>query len=88
MGAARLRGHAYRADPHGLHVWLSLPPHWSARAFTAAAERAGVLVNPASVFATASEEPAAVRLCLNHEVADERVARGFDVVADLLDASG
>lgn len=85
--ARRLLGdHPFRADGHGLHVWLPLPPHWSARAFASAAERAGVLVNPAGAFSVGSDAPSAVRLCLSHEVSDERVSRGLDIVAGLLGA--
>lgn len=80
-----LGAHPYRADPHGLHVWLPLPQHWSAAAFVGAAERAGVLVNPASAFATAVRAPDAVRLCLSHETADERVVAGLATLAGLLD---
>ncbi|GIF15608.1 PLP-dependent aminotransferase family protein [Actinoplanes teichomyceticus] len=88
QGMARelLGGQTFRADPYGPHLWLSLPGHWSARSFTAAAERAGVLVNPAETFATGPAAAPAVRVCLSHEVSDERVARGLAALATLLDA--
>jgi hypothetical protein len=44
-----------------------------------------VLLNPTETFATGPEAPAAVRLCLSHEISDERVARGLSIVAALLD---
>jgi DNA-binding transcriptional MocR family regulator len=80
-----LAGFTHHAHPQGPHVWLPLPDHWTARAFTTAAEHAGVLLNPAETFATGPEAPAAVRLCLSHEISDERVARGLSIVAALLD---
>ncbi len=39
-------------DAYAPHLWLPLPAHWTSDAFTAAAEAEGVLVSPASHFAT------------------------------------
>jgi DNA-binding transcriptional MocR family regulator len=85
IARASLAGHVHHAHPQGSHVWLPLPQHWTARAFATAAERAGVLLNPAQTFAIGPQAPAAVRLCLSHEVADERVAQGLTIVSALLD---
>ncbi|MGA6160606.1 PLP-dependent aminotransferase family protein [Stenotrophomonas sp. NPDC087984] len=86
MARRLLSGHVHHAHPQGAHVWLVLPQYWTARAFAAAAERSGVLLNTAETFATAAEAPAAVRLCLSHESTDERVRQGLTTVATLLDA--
>ncbi|MGW2511527.1 aminotransferase-like domain-containing protein [Streptomyces scopuliridis] len=86
MARELLSGHVHHAQRQGPHVWLVLPEYWTARAFATAAERSGVLVNPAEAFATVTAVPAAVRLCLSHESSDERVRQGLTIVAALLDA--
>ncbi|MEU7002506.1 PLP-dependent aminotransferase family protein [Nonomuraea sp. NPDC046570] len=86
MARELLSDHVYHAHPQGPHVWLELPEYWTSRAFAAAAERSGVLLNPAESFATGAAAPAAVRLSLSHEISDERVRQGLTIVAALLDA--
>ena len=85
MARGVLSRFSYKADPHGFHLWLSLPAGWQANAFADAAKRAGVLLNPAGNFAAASEAPNAVRLCLSHEMSDDRVMRGLAAIAALLE---
>lgn len=88
QGLARciLGERCYRADPHGLHLWLPLPAGWRGDLFRQAAEWQGVLVADARSFAlTAAACPEAVRLCLSHEVGTARVKEGLAVVARLLD---
>jgi DNA-binding transcriptional MocR family regulator len=85
MARRALAGHAYKADPHGFHLWLPLPEGWQANAFADAAKRDGVLLNPARSFAVSSEAPEAVRLCLSHEMSDDRAMRGLAVIAALLE---
>jgi DNA-binding transcriptional MocR family regulator len=81
-----LSGHSVKADPQGMHLWLSLPEHWSAETFAVAAERVGVLLQPASRFLAApAQTPAAVRLCLSHETSDARAADGLNMLVDLLE---
>ena len=71
----------------GLHLWLPLPPPWTGKEFAAAANRAGVLLQPASAFLVgAGPAPAAVRICLSHEPTDTRVAQGLETLARLLAA--
>jgi len=85
MARRALSSHFYKADPHGFHLWLPLPESWQANAFADAAKRAGVLLNPAGSFAAASEAPNAVRLCLSHEMSDDRAMRGLAAIAALLE---
>lgn len=85
MAQAILPGQA-GAIAHGLHLWLRMPEHWSGDAFVMAAARAGVQLQPASAFAVdETKPPAAIRLCLSHEVSDVRVEHGLRRVAALLD---
>ena len=54
----------YAADPHGHHLWLSLPAHWRAAEFAEHADRAGVSIVPALAFATVPHPVEAVRISL------------------------
>ncbi|WP_165799689.1 PLP-dependent aminotransferase family protein [Sphingomonas oleivorans] len=83
-----LEGLDYRADPHGLHLWVSLPDHWEADTFVAEAEHKGVLLRPARAFLTlGTRAPSAVRLSLSHEASDARAAHGLRVISDLIKTS-
>ncbi|MGT0250450.1 aminotransferase-like domain-containing protein [Burkholderia pyrrocinia] len=85
MARAALIGLDYRADPHGLNLWLFLPDHWRADAFAAEAERKGVLLRCADAFGVPGvRAPSAVRVSLGHEASDARVEDGLRVVADLI----
>ncbi|MDH3375300.1 MAG: PLP-dependent aminotransferase family protein, partial [Gammaproteobacteria bacterium] len=76
-------------DPCGMHLWLHLPAHWRPELFRITAEKRGVKLMTADVFSVAPSRAAnAVRLCLSHEVSRERVVRGLDIVANLLDEQG
>lgn len=80
-----LIGHDLRADPSGFHVWLILPSGWRSDAFEAASGRDGVAVRSGASFAARPQAvPAAVRLCLSHEVDRDRVAMGLQRIARLM----
>ncbi|WP_018044241.1 PLP-dependent aminotransferase family protein [Methylobacterium sp. 88A] len=67
QSAAReaLSGLDVRGDPRAFHLWLSLPPHWTAERYAGAAARNGVAVSPASAFAVDPAVPEnGVRLAL------------------------
>lgn len=72
LAAAILGGIPFAADPHGHHLWLTLPDHWRAADFAEHADRAGVSIVPASAFATAGATTEAVRISLG--VAPDRGA--------------
>ncbi|MDP6692475.1 MAG: PLP-dependent aminotransferase family protein, partial [Alphaproteobacteria bacterium] len=89
MARRILAGHDVRADPHGFHLWLSLPQHWWAESFRAAAERQGVKVLTGETFViNQAKAPNAIRLCLSHEPSRARVSRGLEIIAGLLDETG
>ncbi len=80
-----LNGYNVLSDPEGFHMWLMLPPHWRADTFRAAAEKSGVKVLTGGTFAVDQKTaPQAVRLCLSHEISDERVNSGLGILAGLL----
>jgi len=73
-------------SPDGFHLWLPLPDPWSPDGFEAAARRLGVEVRGGPRFAVdARARPAAVRLCLSHEIDRDRVETGLRTIARLLD---
>jgi len=77
------------ADAHGFHLWLTLPPHWHPDMFRMAARDRGVELLVGGAFAVdPSDSPNAVRLCLSHEGARERVRHGLTIVAELLEDAG
>ncbi len=86
MARTCLHKHEMLNNPFGFHLWLQLPAHWKADAFRVAAERLGVKLLTAEPFTvTQTNTPHAVRLCLSYELTRERVRRGLDVVAGLLE---
>lgn len=86
MARAMLAGGVPAGSPDGFHLWLPLPDPWSPDGFEAAARRLGVEVRGGPRFAVdAQARPAAVRLCLSHEIDRERVETGLRTIARLLD---
>ncbi|UWR91951.1 PLP-dependent aminotransferase family protein [Phaeobacter inhibens] len=76
---------SYQADPQGLHLWLPLPPDLRADVFRAQCAQSEVLVSEGRSFALApGDAPEAVRLCLSHEVSEDRLTTGLQRVAHLL----
>ena len=89
MARELLPGHHLSADPHGFHLWLTLPPQWRPDGFRLEAEERGVKVLVGSTFAVnPSESPDAVRLCLSHERSRARVRQGLETIAALLAEPG
>lgn len=84
--AKRILGmHGSEANPSGMHLWLPLPAHWRSDSFRIAAEEQGVKVLTGETFAVLQvDAPRAVRLCLSHEPSRERVTRGLETIAGLL----
>lgn len=75
----------FKADPHGYHVWMPLPPGWRADVFTAECARLGVKVSEGRSFAlNAGDAPEAIRICISHEASEQRVHDGLEVVRNVL----
>ena len=85
IAASALWDFHYRADPCGLHVWLSVPEPGRADAVRQEAERRGVKVLDGGIFAVGrAPVPQALRLSLGNEPSRERLAVGLDILAGLL----
>lgn len=76
---------ASSCDRRCSHVWLDLPEPWRTSEFVAAAEARNVTVAPAEMFAVGQvPAPHAVRISLAPLRDNEDLARGLDVLADLM----
>ena len=79
-------GHAVRADRQGFHLWLELPPAWTAEDFRAEAARRDVKITAGGVFAARPDvRSRAVRLCLSHEPDAARVESGLQTLRRILE---
>ncbi len=76
----------YAYHPAGHFMWLELPAPWRAADFKAAAEARGVLVPSAESFVVGRHgAPHAIRIGIGtHNADDVTVARGVDILADIL----
>ncbi|MEZ5441708.1 MAG: PLP-dependent aminotransferase family protein [Lysobacterales bacterium] len=67
-----LAGLDLRGDPRAYHLWLTLPDHWRAERFVAAAARQGIAIAPGSAFAVApGHAPNAIRIALSAPPVDQ-----------------
>lgn len=79
-----LDGLGLQGSPHGLHVWLPLPPGWDEAGFVNSARLRGVAVAPGSAFETdpSRRRIQGVRICLG--APDEPALReGLSLIARL-----
>lgn len=75
---------AYAADPHGHHLWLTMPPYWRAAELANHAERAGFAVVPSSAFAVSGTHPEAVRISLGVAADREQLYQALKLLSELL----
>ncbi|KRQ89842.1 hypothetical protein CQ10_37585 [Bradyrhizobium valentinum] len=81
--------HGIRSQAGGLHIWLPVEKFGTALSFTAAADRIGVKVRPAEMFAASPADerlpiPAAVRVALTSPNTHQELVAGLDHLARLL----
>jgi DNA-binding transcriptional MocR family regulator len=84
--AKMFQGQTFSCHPAGHFLWLELPAPWRATDFKAAAEARGVLVPSAESFVVGRHPaPHAIRIGIGtHNASDDVVARGVDILAELL----
>jgi DNA-binding transcriptional MocR family regulator len=75
-----LRGSSPANSPH---VWLELPPPWTADDFAREARSRGIIITPARAFAVGSDLPEAIRVCLG-AASDRQVMLGALRALDVL----
>ena len=77
----------FRADPHGFHIWMSLPERWSRSAFASQARTTGIGVVASDPFVAAGPVPEAVRICLGGVAGRWDVSHALEVIAHALEGS-
>jgi len=84
--AGQILGNQHCArQPTSLNIWLTLPEAWRREAFVQAAQRLGVIVASADVFAVGRGSlPHAVRISLAAPRRRERLQQGLEIVKALL----
>ncbi|MEE4015625.1 PLP-dependent aminotransferase family protein [Roseibium sp. FZY0029] len=71
--------------PEGFHVWVPLPAGWRADVFSAECARLSVRISEGRIFAmNAAEAPEAIRICVSHEPDEDRLVRGLEIIAGVL----
>lgn len=87
LAAALLPPETYTADPHGFHVWITLPEGWTRAAFASQGRSAGLGVVGSDPFCVAGPPPEAVRLCLGGPSTRQQITHGLHVLAHALEGS-
>ncbi|MBZ9537360.1 PLP-dependent aminotransferase family protein [Modicisalibacter tunisiensis] len=88
LAVQRLNGHVFASRASSLHVWLSLPDSWRAEELRQQAEQEGVAITASQPFMVEqTPAPRRVRLSLGAEPDLERLDRGLELVARLLNES-
>ncbi|UPG90022.1 PLP-dependent aminotransferase family protein [Luteibacter aegosomaticola] len=88
----RLAVHTLRLDPttpvEGIHLWLPLPPRWTAQALTMAARMEGLAVTPSSAFSATPPAVEAIRISLGGVRERARLKYSLERLATLLSDTG
>jgi DNA-binding transcriptional MocR family regulator len=88
LAADILKGMSFQGHPAAYHVWLELPGNWTGMKLAMEAQRRGVVLSPAEVFAIDRKTPAqAVRISVAVPPTKEMLTSGLQTVVDLLRGS-
>ena len=79
-----LAGHAYAADPHGHHLWLTLPDAWPSARFAAQLHRRGLGVVTGEAFATTQAPPNCIRIALGAARNRPMLVKALDILRETL----
>jgi DNA-binding transcriptional MocR family regulator len=74
----------YNGAGDGLHVWLELPAYWHSYQLARAADKEGLALTPAEVFATGAEAANAIRISLGSVKDRARLQAGLQRLSQLL----
>jgi DNA-binding transcriptional MocR family regulator len=88
LAARHLDRHALQAQPEGFHLWLPLASSWSVVEFASYLRTRGVGVVASAAFATDTEPPDAVRVCLGGPMSRAECDSALALIADTLDHPG
>ena len=87
IAAEILPAGSYRTDPHGFHIWMTLPERWSRSAFASQARSTGIGVVASDPFVAVGPAPEAVRICLGGIASRWDVTHALEVIAHALAGS-
>jgi len=88
MVAEMLQGYRLRTNATSYLVWLELPDRWTTMEFTMEAQRRGVALTPAEIFAiNRGAARNAVRISISTAVDHATLKRALEIIRDMLDAS-
>jgi len=86
---ATLPGAATHANPHSCHAWLQLPEQWNCTQFSMEAQRRGVLVAPAEMFAVGRKTSTnAIRISVGAAESRESLQAALVILAGILERPG
>ncbi len=88
LAARHLARHALQAQPEGFHLWLPLASSWSVVEFASYLRTRGVGVVASAAFATDTDPPDAVRVCLGGPMSRDECDAALALIADTLDHPG
>jgi DNA-binding transcriptional MocR family regulator len=73
-------------SPDSQHLWLPLPPRWSAEDFAREARQRGVIVTPGREFAIARHDPPnAVRICLGPPAERTTLTKALETLISIIE---
>ena len=82
LAAKALAGQLYAAHPHGHHVWLTLPSHWTRADFATHLQRQGLAVVTSDSFSVDDRPPHAIRVALGAARSRSDLVAALDVLAE------
>ncbi|UPG94348.1 PLP-dependent aminotransferase family protein [Luteibacter aegosomatissinici] len=84
----RMAVNTLRLDPftrgEGIHLWVPLPPHWTAQALASAARAEGLAVTPSQAFSATTPTTEAIRISLGGMRERSQLKHGLERLAWLL----
>jgi DNA-binding transcriptional MocR family regulator len=84
-----LPGTAIHPNPYSCHAWLRLPEHWNCTQFAMEAQRRGVLVAPAEMFAVERTSSVnAIRISVGAAESRESLQAALVILAGILERPG
>ncbi len=86
---ATLPGSAIHPNPHSCHAWLRMPEHWNCTQFAMEAQRRGVVIAPAEMFAVERKPDLnAIRISVGAAESRESLQTALVILAGILERPG
>ena len=75
---------SYLFKPESFHIWISLPPPWDRKGFSAHMRSSGIGVVVSDAFAVSMQPPEAVRVCIGGVADREQIQHALELIAEAL----